>query len=452
MMALVILLYTTITKMEHSQNNVNAQFKLSRLIYTMSEASRQRALIAHRMLLMDDMIDRFEEQENFIGQADLFMRARDQFIIHLKHDEPGKIFWDKVVAKVNLSAIFHNKVIDHLLLNEDNKALTLLKNDSKDIQEGFIKKFNKMLDMENKQADEAVKKTSAMNRKYLILTLFISVLGMLVFSIVSVYTFSYISKTEKSLKSAHDAELKVSEYKSHFMEKISHELRTPLNAIIGFSQVISTDDHKDLPAEYAIYFKHIEHAGWRLSSLVDNILDLTKISKKQVNLDIDIMSLPDLFDSRIADLAALAKEHEVTCSYEISELHDPIIYTDQERLGLILRNLLSNGIKYNTQNGSVIIRAMTKQNNTVRIEVENTGHGIKQGDMAMLFKPFSKVGEQKIGDGAGIGLVLAKELTELMGGQIGVYSEPGSKTLFWIEIPNEAAVYAENAGTTKLAM
>jgi signal transduction histidine kinase len=236
---------------------------------------------------------------------------------------------------------------------------------------------------------------------------------------------------------AHEIEKNENMYKTEFLARASHELRTPLNAILGFAQVINLNKDNKLPKEHAMYFKHIEQSGWQLLSLVDDILDMTRICEGSITLNIEKVSLRNLIAKCFDALSLMAKKHDVNCSYKFEGVDLDKIEADNSRLCQIMNNLVTNAIKYNIPAGTVSVVVKETDTDTVRIEVQNTGAGIAGDELGMLFKPFSRVGEINKEDGRGIGLVLTKGLVECLNGRIGVESEPGVMTTFWFELPKK---------------
>ena len=220
--------------------------------------------------------------------------------------------------------------------------------------------------------------------------------------------------------------------KSEFLAHMSHELRTPLNAIIGFSQLSLLGDGKSADKDNA---QEVYNAGMHLLSLVNNILDLAKI--EQHKLDIKSVKVP--VDNTIAECIKLIQEsalkRNIAINYTLSE-PDLYLLADLTRLKQVLLNILSNAVKYNNENGTIDISVNRISSNRVRISVTDTGKGLTKENIEQIFIPFERVADDRYYvDGAGIGLVIAKMLIKKMNGKIGVNSEPGSGSTFWIELP-----------------
>jgi signal transduction histidine kinase/CheY-like chemotaxis protein len=228
--------------------------------------------------------------------------------------------------------------------------------------------------------------------------------------------------------------------KTNFLSSMSHELRTPLNAILGFGQLLESEVDRATKEQKADFVRHIIKAGRHLLTLINEILDLAKIEAGHVALSPEPVALSEILSECRAMLEPLAAERGVRMIFpEESQLH---VQADRVRLKQVLLNLLSNAIKYNRYQGAVVVESVLVPPDKSRVSVQDTGLGVPRDQMHHLFKPFNRLG-QEAGqqEGTGIGLVVTKRLVEMMGGAIGVTSEEGVGSTFWIELPlSEPAV------------
>ncbi|MCF8474268.1 MAG: PAS domain-containing protein [Emcibacter sp.] len=232
--------------------------------------------------------------------------------------------------------------------------------------------------------------------------------------------------------------------KSQFLSSMSHELRTPMNAIMGFGQLLKMEEDPPLNESQKENVNEIIRAGHHLLDLINEILDLAKIESGRVDLSIETVGLTDIINDCLQLITPLAQNRDIKITLNqnnipltLSELSQKqiAVKADRTRLKQILINLLSNAVKYNRDNGELIVGFDDRENNIMRISITDTGHGISLEKQKQLFMPFSRLGAENTGiEGTGIGLVITKNLIELMGGCIGVESHEDKGSTFWIEI------------------
>ena len=221
--------------------------------------------------------------------------------------------------------------------------------------------------------------------------------------------------------------------KSDFLTSMSHELRTSLNSIVGFSQLMSQDDN--LNEEQIDNIDCIEKAGLHLTGLVEEILDLAKIESGKVQLKLEAIQLKQ-FLSECADLISITvNESGQSLTIDIDGCEDRYIYTDHKRFMQVMLNLLSNAVKYNRSAGEIHIHCK-QVGDHVHIGVRDTGTGMSAEQQSRLFQPFDRLGAEKTNiNGTGIGLVITRQLVELMAGEIEVESRVGVGSTFWVKLP-----------------
>ncbi len=242
-----------------------------------------------------------------------------------------------------------------------------------------------------------------------------------------------VNERTLALKIARDEAMSANKAKSEFLSSMSHELRTPLNAIIGFSQLMKMDFEES--AEHFESLVEIESAGQHLLHLINDVLDLSKIEAGAITLSIDSVCVDDLMQECHALSLPLSKRFGITLKFDCDS--GLLAYVDPIRLKQILLNLVSNAIKYNSKNGSVHVSAARSGKDEVSISVSDTGPGIKQEDQQHLFEPFNRIGaENSEIEGTGIGLMITRQLAEMMGGDIRLQSEFGSGSTFVVVVPS----------------
>jgi signal transduction histidine kinase len=222
--------------------------------------------------------------------------------------------------------------------------------------------------------------------------------------------------------------------KSDFLASMNHELRTPLNAILGFAQLIQTSTPPPTPAQQQSLM-HLVKAGWYLLELVNDTLDLSAIEVGRLSMSPDAVSIDAVLQECAAIIAPLADSRALSVTFPMP---DPahLAYADPIRVKQVLVNLLSNSVKYNRDGGSISVHCSTVVGQRLRIGVQDTGQGMTPNQLAQLYEPFNRLGQEKSAvTGTGIGLVLCKRLVEMMDGQIGVDSVAGQGTDVWVELP-----------------
>jgi len=237
---------------------------------------------------------------------------------------------------------------------------------------------------------------------------------------------------ESVLKEAKEAAERANAAKSEFMSRMSHELRTPLNSVLGFAQILEMELQSPDELEMVGF---IHHSGKYLLELINEVLDISRIESGHVSVLIEPIILQDLEKECIELVKPQANELGVTIFSQ--SRYDFQVLGDQQRLKQVMLNLLSNAIKYNRSNGSVTIECTPKPRSMVRLSVRDTGPGISPDLISRLFTPFDRLDAETSGiEGTGLGLALSKGLMEAIGGTIGVDSEVGRGSTFWIELPN----------------
>jgi two-component system, NarL family, sensor histidine kinase BarA len=233
--------------------------------------------------------------------------------------------------------------------------------------------------------------------------------------------------------------LEAAQLKSQFLATMSHELRTPMNAIIGFSQLLLRQQNDQLSLQQRDMIERIFNNGKNLLTLINDILDLSKIEVGRLELKLEEINLNHLVKATTEELRSLAEQKHLTLSAK-ANLSNPYIVNDSVRLRQILVNLLSNAIKF-TDVGSVNVTAWESAPDQIAIAVQDTGIGIAQSDLEHIFEEFRQVDQsttRKHG-GTGLGLAITDWLIQMMDGKISVESTLGAGSTFHIELPRQVS-------------
>jgi PAS domain S-box-containing protein len=221
--------------------------------------------------------------------------------------------------------------------------------------------------------------------------------------------------------------------KSDFLSSMSHELRSPLNAILGFAQLLETESPPPTPSQMESIGRILQ-AGWHLLNLINEVLDLAKIESGRYSLSPEPVSLGEVIVECQAMTEGQAQKRGLELTFP--RFAKPcFVHADRTRLKQVLINLLSNAIKYNRERGTVTVEYSRPTPGRVRISVSDTGEGLPPDKVDQLFQPFNRLGQEGNGEeGTGIGLVVARQLIQLMGGVIGVDSTVGVGSTFWFDL------------------
>jgi GAF domain-containing protein/anti-sigma regulatory factor (Ser/Thr protein kinase) len=224
-------------------------------------------------------------------------------------------------------------------------------------------------------------------------------------------------------------------HKSEFLANMSHELRTPLNAIIGFSEVLQEKLFGELNEKQAEYTDDILTSGRHLLSLINEILDLSKVEAGRMELELATFDLPLAIDNARTFVRERATKHGITLDVMVDDRLGEIV-GDERKIKQILLNLLSNAVKFTPEGGRIGINAR-QADGSVEVSVSDTGIGIAPEDQARIFEEFRQVGSDYAHktEGTGLGLTLAKKFVELHGGKIWVESETGKGSKFTFTLP-----------------
>ncbi len=242
-----------------------------------------------------------------------------------------------------------------------------------------------------------------------------------------------LQSTQTDLERAKNEADRANLAKSEFLSRMSHELRTPLNAILGFAQLLEAGLPTPTPTQN-VRLQQIIKSGWYLLELINEILDLSVIESGKLLLSQERVLLFEV----MRECQVMIEAQALARGIQVNFVPCDSTWTadaDRTRIKQVLLNLLSNAIKYNREQGTVDVTCSANTPGRIRISIKDTGAGLPPEKLALLFQPFNRLGQENSDEeGTGIGLIVVKQLVELMGGIIGVESTVGVGSEFWFEL------------------
>jgi signal transduction histidine kinase len=249
--------------------------------------------------------------------------------------------------------------------------------------------------------------------------------------------------TVAELQLAKEKALEASQAKSLFLSRMSHELRTPMNAILGFSQLLRSELDKMPEPEHKVYVEQIHSAGDHLLSLITDILDLSRIELDRIKLQMESVAVLNTLQECVHLVSHMADSKGITIQIDNSLCEGEFIYADKTRLKQVIINLFTNAVKYNKDEGELLIYCQSDEDN-IRLCIKDSGIGIPEDMKDKVFIPFERLSNvPRYSDGAGIGLALCKHLIQLQGGKMGFESKEGEGSTFWLELPRALSNQAD---------
>jgi len=243
-----------------------------------------------------------------------------------------------------------------------------------------------------------------------------------------------VKRAEERVLLAKEQAEKANKAKSAFLSSMSHELRTPLNAILGYTQLFEYDAKLD--SQQIANMREIRKAGEHLLQLINDVLDLAKIESGKMTVSLEPILVSRLVSDCFTLVQPQADARGIRLALHLNNLDSVYVIADHVRFKQVLLNLLSNAIKYNHVGGEVDVRLEVLAPDKLRVWVQDTGRGIPQERQSELFQPFNRLNaENSPIEGSGVGLVITRQLVEMMQGNLDFTSSEGGGTSFWIDLP-----------------
>jgi len=409
------------------------------LIHRAQTAMRSRTFSLLHMLTISNDSSLQDEIINMSRYAGLFNKDRMEFM-ELVNSPVEKSLMDKHDAITRKCAPIYRQIVDLILFDKHDEAEKLISSQLLPLQDQLTLIMSKIIAYNMQHGQNALVENTT-NYNNLLVRFWLAFAAVLLLSLnVVFFIFRLISKNatrqqlsqqkiEDSLQAANNANTA----KTRLLSNMSHELRTPLHAIMGFTDIILC--RQDLDPKLKKYNQRIQQAGKHLLTLVDDALDLSKIESGKLDISIEEIDLQTTLKECQRLIEPVANNAQLSLHFNFNSDTVYVVRADATRLKQAILNLLSNAVKYNQQHGSITVSCENRDNNRIRINISDTGIGLSEQQKNQLFQPFERLDAQsKNIQGTGIGLTISKQLIELMEGTIGVESNEGTGSTFWLEL------------------
>lgn len=245
---------------------------------------------------------------------------------------------------------------------------------------------------------------------------------------------------QRTREAEHAAKLEAqlaNKVKSEFIANMSHELRTPLNSVLGFSKLLTEHEHRKLTDEDIVeYARLVQDAATHLLTVINNILDISKLHSGSFMLDPSDVQVADALDDALAHFEKAIKDHSLHLACRIaSDL--PVIQGDEQKLRQTFSNLIGNAIKFTPPGGTITVEAANAANRDIVVVIRDTGVGMSEEEIRVALAPFGQADASRTRwrEGSGLGLPIAKALVDLHGGTIEIHSTKGKGTEVTVRLP-----------------
>jgi PAS domain S-box-containing protein len=243
-----------------------------------------------------------------------------------------------------------------------------------------------------------------------------------------------VKRAEEKVIQAKELAERANKAKSQFLSSMSHELRTPLNAILGYAQLFSYDGN--LNEEQLGSLREIRKAGEHLLQLINDVLDLAKIESGNMTVSLEPILLSRIIPECLTLMQPQADARAIKLHRHLQNLDEHYVMADHVRIKQVLLNLMSNAVKYNHVGGEVELSLHQPHPSRLRIQVKDTGQGIPLARQSEVFQPFNRLSAENSNiEGSGVGLVITKQLVEMMNGTLDFVSQENVGSTFWIDLP-----------------
>ena len=428
-----VLTVTWAIHVSESKENMKVIFgeqKQSRLLVTMRDAARQRAIFLHRMAMMKDVFDRDEEYMKFNRAATAFVVAREELLSMEKDASQEVLIWKKARPDIVNGQSAQMETAELILQDDYVAANELLLEKVIPIQNKVNDTLSAMFGVQKDTALDAYETAIKRNEKIYWIAILSGTTAILLTIAIAVIVIRRTAHAESSLDEARVAAQTATEMKSQFLANMSHEIRTPLTAVIGYADSILYDNVSEQERTHSM--TRILNNGKHLLHIINDILDISKIEAGQLSIEklsVSHAQLANDIETLIGrSIRDKGLDFKINFEFPIPEK----LETDPTRLKQILLNLIGNAKKF-TEQGSIELNARYKpETRQMCYEVIDTGVGMSEGERSRLFKPFTQADTsttRKFG-GTGLGLYISRQLAQMLGGDLICQSDKGKGSRF----------------------
>ena len=437
---------------------VNKHMAKVSLSTEMRSIARERTLLLYRILYLNDPFERDESEIELLNYAGRFARARLK-LIAMELDDREKALLAQLSKDVGIALPALRNIVDLVNNSDFDTAHKMIVTTSIPAQNTVIRTLEKLYAHQYEEAQKAAEQAHAafIQARQWMYFLYASLLGLGIFIAIFVLKRAKNAEYEKTkhltmienandelmkysteLIIARDAAQQASKAKSQFLANMSHELRTPMNAIMGYSQLLMEDAENSKNEELHSDLKRIYDASTHLLSLIDQVLDLSKVEAGKMEIHAEPFKVNKLIVEVLQTLEPMSRNHECKLNVEVDPGLDLMI-SDHTKIRQILYNLLSNAFKF-TKQGKIRLAAKlvdVDSRQFLELSVKDDGIGISESQLQRIFAPFIQVDNSSTRryDGTGLGLALTKRYVELLHGEIIVNSVVNEGSEFIIRLP-----------------
>ena len=416
---------------------VEVNLKKTDLTYAMRDAIRQRMISMTAMVSMDDPFERDAELVRFYALAGYFRVASQQLRMMPMGVDERHLFEDLMVSTMVTQPL--GRRVTELLavdapMNDVRRALNVVipeRQNMLSLVEGLVRRHQRDAEATGQQAKLHYQQT-------MVIFALLGLASIVFVALMAAIAIRRVRERNESLQTQNSFLAQATREKSEFLASMSHEFRTPLTSIIGYSEMLEDDVNKTTASDLPGDLKKIRSAGQHLLSLINEVLDLSKIEAGHKKLEHEVFTVAEVVESVSSTIKPLINKNNNRLEVDLDN-DAGVMRGDALKVRQILYNLLANACKF-TRNGHIVLEVSRSQSggqDWLLFRVEDNGIGIANDQLKTLFSPYTQASSQRNYGGTGLGLSISKRFCELMGGNISVVSEFNLGRSFLVQIPAE---------------